>query len=420
METEKVPKFFVQYPSLEMISWLVVLILIALLTNFLARILLIHGKKQLSAFLHKNTTTDIEHITKYIAYIASAFILSTGINFIPTLPNIFSTIIRNVSNAFIIFIVALTISTLFNIINTFYEQRPAARLKPIKGYIQITKIALFTLTAIFILATLIDRSPLILFSGLGAMAAVLILIFQDTLLSLVAGIQISSTDMVRVGDWIEIPNLGADGDVIEIALHTVKVQNFDKTITTVPIRKLVTDPFKNWRGMEESGGRRIKRSLLIDQASIRFHTKEEEEYLARFNLLENYFAQKIPEINEWNARLEKNHDVMANTRRLTNIGTFRAYVLSYLKEHLNIKKNATLITRQLPPTPNGLPLEIYCFTNTTIWEEYEQIQADIFDHLYSILPDFGLKLFQNPCGYDLTRAGYNLKHTLETKQNNKL
>ncbi|CBI76033.1 integral membrane protein [Bartonella clarridgeiae 73] len=414
------PKFFVQYPSLEMISWLVVLILIALLTNFLARILLIHGKKQLSAFLHKNTTTDIEHITKYIAYIASAFILSTGINFIPTLPNIFSTIIRNVSNAFIIFIVALTISTLFNIINTFYEQRPAARLKPIKGYIQITKIALFTLTAIFILATLIDRSPLILFSGLGAMAAVLILIFQDTLLSLVAGIQISSTDMVRVGDWIEIPNLGADGDVIEIALHTVKVQNFDKTITTVPIRKLVTDPFKNWRGMEESGGRRIKRSLLIDQASIRFHTKEEEEYLARFNLLENYFAQKIPEINEWNARLEKNHDVMANTRRLTNIGTFRAYVLSYLKEHLNIKKNATLITRQLPPTPNGLPLEIYCFTNTTIWEEYEQIQADIFDHLYSILPDFGLKLFQNPCGYDLTRAGYNLKHTLETKQNNKL
>ncbi|ATO57735.1 mechanosensitive ion channel family protein [Bartonella sp. 1-1C] len=409
------PKFLVQYPSLEMISWLVVLILIALLVNFLTRILLIRGKKHLAAFLHHNTITDIENITKYIAHIASAFILSTGINFISTLPNILSTIIRNVSNAFIIFIVALTISALFNIINTFYEQRPAARLKPIKGYIQIAKIALFTLTAIFILATLIDRSPLILFSGLGAMAAVLILIFQDTLLSLVAGIQISSTDMVRVGDWIEIPNLGADGDVIEIALHTVKVQNFDKTITTVPIRKLVTDPFKNWRGMQESGGRRIKRSLFIDQASIRFHTKKEEEYLARFNLLENYFAQKIPEINEWNARLERNHDIPANTRRLTNIGTFRAYVLSYLREHLNIKKNATVMTRQLPPTPNGLPLEIYCFTNTTIWEEYEQIQADIFDHLYSVLPDFGLKIFQNPCGYDLTRASYNVKNTLKTK-----
>ncbi|OPB32051.1 mechanosensitive ion channel family protein [Bartonella sp. AR 15-3] len=409
------PKFLVQYPSLEMISWLIVLVLIALLVNFLTRILLIRGKKQLATFLHQNTTTDIENITKYIAHIASAFILLTGINFISTLPNILSTIIRNVSNAFIIFIVALTISALFNIINTFYEQRPAARLKPIKGYIQIAKIALFTLTAIFILATLIDRSPLILFSGLGAMAAVLILIFQDTLLSLVAGIQISSTDMVRVGDWIEIPNLGADGDVIEIALHTVKVQNFDKTITTVPIRKLVTDPFKNWRGMQESGGRRIKRSLFIDQASIRFHTKKEEEYLARFNLLENYFAQKIPEINEWNTRLEKNNNIPANTRRLTNIGTFRAYVLSYLREHLNIKKNTTLMTRQLPPTPNGLPLEIYCFTNTTVWEEYEQIQADIFDHLYSVLPEFGLKIFQNPCGYDLIRASYNLKNTLKTK-----
>ncbi|WP_375669427.1 mechanosensitive ion channel domain-containing protein, partial [Bartonella sp. MR168JLCBS] len=168
---------------------------------------------------------------------------------------------------------------------------------------------------------------------------------------------ISSSDMVRVGDWIEIPNLGADGNVTEIALHTVKVQNFDKTITTVPIRKLVTDPFKNWRGMEEAGGRRIKRSLFIDQSSIRFHTKEEQEYLSRFNLLENYFTQKIPEINEWNAKLDKNHDILANNRRLTNIGTFRAYVFAYLKNHLNIEQNMTMMARQLPPTPNGLPLE---------------------------------------------------------------
>lgn len=257
-------------------------------------------------------------------------------------------------------------------------------------------------------ATLIDRSPLILLSGLGAMAAVLMLIFQDTLLSLIAGIQISSTDMVRVGDWIQIPSLDVDGDVIEIALHTVKVQNFDKTITTVPIRKLVTDPFKNWRGMEEAGGRRIKRSLFIDQSSIRFHTEKEQEYLSRFNLLENYFTQKIPEINEWNAQLDKNHDVLANTRRLTNIGTFRAYVFAYLKNHLNIEQNMTLMARQLPPTPNGLPLEIYCFTNTTVWLEYEQIQSDIFDHLYSILPSFGLKIFQNPSGYDFS-------HVLEAK-----
>ncbi|WP_375640418.1 MULTISPECIES: mechanosensitive ion channel family protein [unclassified Bartonella] len=397
-------EFIAQYPWLEAISWLVILIIAALLVNFLGRKLLIHGAKKLSSFLPKNTTIDINNAIQYIADIISAFILSIGVNFISTLPDAFSTIIGNVANAFIIFFVVLTISSCLNVINILYEQRPTARLKPIKGYIQIAKIALFAVATILMVATLIDRSPLILFSGLGAMAAVLMLIFQDTLLSLVAGIQISSTDMVRVGDWIEIPNLGADGDVIEIALHTVKVQNFDNTITSVPIRKLVTDPFKNWRGMQESGGRRIKRSLFIDQSSIHFLTKEEQKYLSRFNLLENYFTQKVAEIDQWNAQLDKNHDILANTRRLTNIGTFRAYVFAYLQQHLNINPNMTYMARQLPPTENGLPLEIYCFTNTTVWIDYEQIQGDIFDHLYSILPCFGLKVFQNPSGYDFNQV----------------
>ncbi|WP_375632320.1 MULTISPECIES: mechanosensitive ion channel family protein [unclassified Bartonella] len=397
-------EFIAQYPWLEAISWLVILTIAALLVNFLGRKLLIHGAKKLSSFLPKNTTIDINNAIQYIADIISAFILSIGVNFISTLPDAFSTVISNVANAFIIFFVVLTISSCLNVINILYEQRPTARLKPIKGYIQIAKIALFAVATILMVATLIDRSPLILFSGLGAMAAVLMLIFQDTLLSLVAGIQISSTDMVRVGDWIEIPNLGADGDVIEIALHTVKVQNFDNTITSVPIRKLVTDPFKNWRGMQESGGRRIKRSLFIDQSSIHFLTKEEQKYLSRFNLLENYFTQKVAEIDQWNAQLDKNHDVLANTRRLTNIGTFRAYVFAYLQQHLNINPNMTYMARQLPPTENGLPLEIYCFTNTTVWIDYEQIQGDIFDHLYSILPCFGLKVFQNPSGYDFNQV----------------
>lgn len=360
--------------------------------------------RQNSLLSPQNTTIDINNAIQYIADIISAFIISVGVNFIPTLPNAFSTVIGNVANAFIIFFVVLTISSCLNVINFLYEQRPTARLKPIKGYIQIAKIALFAVATVLMVATLIDRSPLILFSGLGAMAAVLMLIFQDTLLSLVAGIQISSTDMVRVGDWIEIPNLGADGDVIEIALHTVKVQNFDNTITSVPIRKLVTDPFKNWRGMQESGGRRIKRSLFIDQSSIHFLTEEEQKYLSRFNLLENYFTQKVAEIDQWNAQLDKNHDVLANTRRLTNIGTFRAYVFAYLQQHININPNMTFMARQLPPTENGLPLEIYCFTNTTVWIDYEQIQGDIFDHLYSILPCFGLKVFQNPSGYDFNQV----------------
>ncbi|ACS51626.1 mechanosensitive ion channel family protein [Bartonella grahamii] len=397
-------EFIVQHPWLEAISWLIILTIFALLVNFLGRKLLIHGAKKLSSFLPKNTTIDINNAIQYIADIISAFIISVGVNFIPTLPNAFSTVIGNVANAFIIFFVVLTISACLNVINILYEQRPTARLKPIKGYIQIAKIALFAVATVLMVATLIDRSPLILFSGLGAMAAVLMLIFQDTLLSLVAGIQISSTDMVRVGDWIEIPNLGADGDVIEIALHTVKVQNFDNTITSVPIRKLVTDPFKNWRGMQESGGRRIKRSLFIDQSSIHFLTEEEQKYLSRFNLLENYFTQKLAEIDQWNAQLDKNHDVLANTRRLTNIGTFRAYVFAYLQQHININPNMTFMARQLPPTENGLPLEIYCFTNTTVWIDYEQIQGDIFDHLYSILPCFGLKVFQNPSGYDFNQV----------------
>ncbi|WP_142416554.1 mechanosensitive ion channel family protein [Bartonella massiliensis] len=397
-------EFIVQYPWLETISWLIILTIVALLINFVGRKLLIHGAKKLSSFLPKKTTTDIQNAIQYLANIISAFILSTGVNFISTLPDAFSTVINNVANAFIIFFVVLTISSCLNIVNILYEQRPTARLKPIKGYIQIAKIALFAIAAVLMVATLIDRSPLILFSGLGAMAAVLMLIFQDTLLSLVAGIQISSTDMVRVGDWIEIPNLGADGDVIEIALHTVKVQNFDNTITSVPIRKLVTDPFKNWRGMQESGGRRIKRSLFIDQSSIRFLTEEEQKYLSRFNLLENYFMQKRAEIDQWNAQLDKNPDVLANTRRLTNVGTFRAYVFAYLQQHININPNMTFMARQLPPTENGLPLEIYCFTNTTVWLDYEQIQGDIFDHFYSILPSFGLKVFQNPSGYDFNQA----------------
>ncbi len=404
MESGKVIEFIVQYPWLEAISWLIILTIVALLVNFLGRKLLIHGAKKLSSFLPQNTTIDINNAIQYIADIISAFIISVGVNFIPTLPNAFSTVIGNVANAFIIFFVVLTISSCLNVINFLYEQRPTARLKPIKGYIQIAKIALFAVATVLMVATLIDRSPLILFSGLGAMAAVLMLIFQDTLLSLVAGIQISSTDMVRVGDWIEIPNLGADGDVIEIALHTVKVQNFDNTITSVPIRKLVTDPFKNWRGMQESGGRRIKRSLFIDQSSIHFLTEEEQKYLSRFNLLENYFTQKVAEIDQWNAQLDKNHDVLANTRRLTNIGTFRAYVFAYLQQHININPNMTFMARQLPPTENGLPLEIYCFTNTTVWIDYEQIQGDIFDHLYSILPCFGLKVFQNPSGYDFNQV----------------
>ncbi|QLH16487.1 mechanosensitive ion channel [Paracoccus pantotrophus] len=248
------------------------------------------------------------------------------------------------------------------------------------------------------LNSLLQGGPL--FRGQATMAAVLILVFQDTLLSLVAGIQISSTDMVRVGDWIEMPALNADGDVIELALHTVRVQNWDKTITTIPIRKLVTESFKNWRGMQEAGGRRIKRSIYLDQTSIRFLTPEEIEKLGRFRLLENYLQRKQEELKEWNGKLGDKGSVTANTRRITNIGTFRAYVEAYVRAHPQIHQNMTILVRQLQPGPEGLPLEIYCFTKTIAWNDYEAIQSDIFDHLFALLPEFGLSVFQNPSGAD--------------------
>ncbi|MDP3714990.1 MAG: mechanosensitive ion channel family protein, partial [Burkholderiales bacterium] len=299
----------------------------------------------------------------------------------------------------------LALGAALDVANDLYRRRPDAASKPIKGYLQVVKLVIYVLATVLIIATLIDRSPLILLSGLGAMAAVLMLVFQDTLLSLVASVQISSNDMVRVGDWIEMPQLNADGDVIDIALHTVKVQNWDKTITTIPTKRLITESFKNWRGMSESGGRRIQRSLLIDQNSVRFFSAAERECLHRFALLREHLEEKEREIGEWNARLEAQGRDPVNARRLTNLGTFRIYVDSYLRNHPGIHQGMTTLVRQRNPGPTGLPLEIWCFTNTTVWGEYEAIQSDIFDHLLAIIPEFGLRIFQAPGGADIRRLG---------------
>ena len=252
----------------------------------------------------------------------------------------------------------------------------------------------FTVATILIVATLINRNPLILLSGLGAMAAVLMLIFQDTILSLVASLQLGSNDMVRIGDWIEMPSQNADGDVIEIALHTVKVRNWDKTITTLPVRKLITDSFKNWRGMQETGGRRIKRSLYIDQRSVRFLDEAEMQRLEDFVVLNDYLERKRRELAEWNRELEQQGAKPINERRVTNLGTFRAYVEQYLRNNAHIRQDMTLLVRQLQPGATGIPLEVYCFTNDTRWAVYEGIQSDIFDHLLAILPIFDLRVFQ--------------------------
>ncbi|AFJ01738.1 Small-conductance mechanosensitive channel [Methylophaga frappieri] len=392
-----------QYPKLTMWLALTALILFAWLANWVVKRILVRGIYKLlrtTALNRHSSIADSPFIAR-LANIVPAVILSVGIGLISEVPTMLVTVVQNVTSAFIVLTIALAISNLLTVVNTAYNKRPDAHLKPVKGYIQVVKIVVFAIATILMVASLIDRSPLILLSGLGAMAAVLMLIFQDTLLSLVASVQISSNDLIRVGDWIEMSQLEADGDVVDIALHTVKVQNWDKTITVIPTKRFLSDPFKNWRGMKESGGRRIKRSLLIDQQSVHFLSREERQKLNRFNLLGNYLKDKQTEIDDWNQKLEDIGKEAVNTRRLTNVGSFRAYVSQYLQHHPKLRQDLTLMCRQLAPTADGLPIEVYCFTNTTEWVQFESIASDIFDHLLAILPEFGLRVFQHPSGMDM-------------------
>ena len=257
------------------------------------------------------------------------------------------------------------------------------------------------LTAILAVSLLMDKSPLILLSGLGALSAVLLLVFKDPILGLVAGIQLSANNMLAVGDWLEMPKYGADGDVVDIALTTVKVRNWDKTITTIPTYALISDSFKNWRGMSEAGGRRIKRSIHVEMSSVCFLNKEQLNELKKAQLLSDYITSTISEIEKENADKKADMTVMQNGRRMTNVGTFRKYLVSYLKSHPKIHQSMTLIVRQLEPTTNGLPIEIYAFTNTTSWNAYEDIQSDIFDHIIAVLPAFSLRVHEAPTGNDI-------------------
>ncbi len=293
------------------------------------------------------------------------------------------------------------LSSLLDAILDIYQSFEVSKARPIKGYIQVIKIIVFVLGIILVIANLIGESPLIILSGLGALSAVLLLVFKDSLLGLVAGVQLTSNDMVRVGDWIEMPKYGADGDVIDLSLNTVKVQNFDKTITTIPSYALISDSFKNWRGMQVTGGRRIKRSLFIDTTSISFCSKEMIEEFRDIHYLTDYIDTKQREIAEYNIKNRINMSNHVNGRALTNIGVFRAYISNYIKNHPGIHKEMTIMVRQLAPSETGLPIEIYAFSNDVNWAVYESIQSDIFDHLLAVAPEFGLRIFQNPTGNDL-------------------
>lgn len=392
-----------QFPHIYSLVCLILLLFAAWLANWLVKRVLVRGfyRALRASQLGQDKALARSHIISRLANVVPALILASGVELIPNLPPALVTVARNVCSAFVVLTIALAVGGALTLANNLYERRPDAHLRPVKGYIQVVKIVIYLIATILVIATLVDRSPLILLSGLGAMAAVLILIFQDTLLSLVASVQISSNDVIRVGDWIEMPQLNADGDVIDIALHTVKVQNWDKTITTIPTKRFITDSFKNWRGMQEAGGRRIKRSLHLDQNSVHFLSAEEIDDLRRFKLLAPYLKSKESELLSWNSQLDEPQRISVNTRRVTNIGTFRAYVENYLRQHNGIRQDMTLLVRQLSPLADGLPLELYCFTNTTAWVAYEAIQSDIFDHMLAILPEFGLRVFQHPSGADM-------------------
>ena len=304
-------------------------------------------------------------------------------------------IVSRLIDAAFALLVGLTILEVLSVFNKISEKIDVLKDRPIKGYIQILKIIISAFVVIIIFAIVTGQSVAYYISGLGALTAVLLLVFQDTILSFVASVQIGQNDIIKIGDWIEVPEFGADGDVVDIALHTVKVQNWDKTITTIPTSKIVNTSVKNWRAMSEYGGRRIKRSLLIDISSIKFLTPKEISELEKLAPLKDYISFKNNELSEFNASIE-NPDNNIETRKLTNIGTYRAYIESYLKQNSNLNtETMTFLVRQLPSSPEGVPLEIYTFTNTTEWEAYEKIQSDIFDHLFAILPKFGLRVFQN-------------------------
>jgi miniconductance mechanosensitive channel len=326
-------------------------------------------------------------------------------------------VLAGVHGAVTIYLIFIWLSVLFALLNAVQlisDKKEKSKGVPVKGFAQAIKLVATIVSLIFVLSVLLNKSPILLFSGLGALTAVLMFVFKDAILGFIAGIQISANDMVKVGDWIEMPKAGADGDVIDVSLTTVKVQNWDKTITTIPTYSLISESFKNWKGMSASGGRRIKRSLNIEMSSIGFANEAQLERWSEIGLVREHLDRKREDINRDNEKLGASANVLGNGRRLTNIGTFRAYCLAYLKNHPHIHQEMTLLVRQLQSTEHGLPLEIYTFVNNTAWSFYEGVQSDIFDHLVAVAKVFDLRIFQQPSGMDVVSGIAALRENSDT------
>jgi miniconductance mechanosensitive channel len=377
----------------------IAILLICIIANLIVKKVIL---KLLSKFIRKNRYRWDNILLEYKVFHRLANIIPGIILYIfaPMYLDMQS-ILRRGTAVYILVMVTFVVNSLLDAIDRIYRNYPISKTRPIRGLLQVVKIIFYIITGIIAVGTLMNQNPLILLGGIGAVAAVFSFVFKDSILGFIAGIQLTSNDMLRIGDWIEMPKYGADGDVIDITLNTIKVQNFDKTIVSIPAYALVSDSFKNWRGMTEFGGRRIKRAIYIDVNSICFCTPQMIEKFKRIHYLRDYIIEKEKELGTYNKQLIEEENLLINGKHMTNIGTFRAYIQSYLNRHAQLQKGMTQLVRQLPPGENGLPLEIYAFTDSTDWEVYEAIQADIFDHILSVVDEFGLRIFQSPTGYDM-------------------
>jgi miniconductance mechanosensitive channel len=339
----------------------------------------------------------VDHLLRLVPALVLQLLVTIPLSGLPEV----ASLVRTAIHIYMLVVTILVLDALLNAALEIYRRYPVSERFSLRAIVQVAKIIIYFVFGIIILSLLLNRSPLAFLGGLGALSAVLLLIFKDAILGFVAGIQLTGNNMVRRGDWIQMPKYGADGDVLEITLTTVKVQNWDKTITTVPTYALISDAFKNWRGMEESGGRRIKRSIAIDMTTVKICDQAMIERFRKFAYISDYIEQKQTELAKWNVEHGVGDDELINGRRLTNLGTFRAYVVAYLRQHPMVHQDMTFLVRQLQPTEKGVPIEIYVFSKDQRWVHYEDIQSDIFDHIIAVVPEFGLRVFQQPTGQDV-------------------
>jgi miniconductance mechanosensitive channel len=382
-----------------------IVILLSIITYFIAKKVLLSTIHQLTK---KSKTNWDDRLTerrffRILSYLVPAFIIYTFAPVVLEPYEQFVAGVRVVLSVYMIAVVIMVVNAFLNAVTDIYEDFTIARHKPIKGYVQVAKIIVYIIGFITIIANLFGQNPLGIIGGLGAFSAVLLLVFKDPILGFVAGIQLSAYNMLRPGDWISMPKFDADGTVIDVSLTTVKVQNWDKTISTIPTYSLISDSFKNWRGMEESGGRRIKRSINMDMKSVKFCTPEMLDKFKKIEYVKKYIADKEDEIAQYNTERNIDNSVIVNGRRQTNLGVFRAYLRGYLSNHPKIHDEMTFLVRQLQPTEKGIPMEIYVFSKIQEWAKYEDLQADIFDHVLAVIPEFDLRVYQNPTGDDLQK-----------------